>query len=87
MPKTVVEKLSFSELKIEKVKFFAQSPTNIFCITVFNVGGYIVTYLTFKPFLMSDPSQLSLKRAVTSHLLVASINLSLINIYYNNSRR
>ena len=68
MPKTVVEKLSFSELKIEKVNFFTQSPTNIFCITVFNVGGYIVTYLTFKPFLMSDPSQLScLKKNVQLH--------------------
>ena len=28
VPKTVVKKFSFSKLKIEKVKFFTQSPTN-----------------------------------------------------------
>ena len=53
--KKVVEKLSFNELKIEKVKFFRQSPTKIFCIHVFNVGGCLASCLTFRPFLMLDP--------------------------------
>ena len=30
VPKTVVEKFSFSELEIEKVKFFFQGPTKMF---------------------------------------------------------
>ena len=37
--KTIVDKFSFSELKVEKVKFFTQRPTKIFCISFFNVGG------------------------------------------------
>ena len=48
MPKTVVEKFSFIELKIEKVKFFTESPTQIFCISVFNVGGARSKLLNFK---------------------------------------
>ena len=55
MPKKVVEKFSFNELKIEKVKFFTQGPTKIFCINVFNVGGCLASCLTFRPFLMLDP--------------------------------
>ena len=51
MPKTVVEKVSFSKLKIEKVKFFTQAPTKIFCIGVFNVGGCLASCLTFRLFL------------------------------------
>ena len=47
LPKTVVKKISFRELKIKKVKFLTQSPTKIFCISVFNIGGC----LTFRPFL------------------------------------
>ena len=58
VPKTVVEKFSFSELKIEKVKFFTQSPTKIFCISVFNVEGCLASCLTFRPFLTLDPLQL-----------------------------
>ena len=58
MPKTVVEKLSFSELKIEKVKLFTQSLTKLYCISVFNVGVWLVTCLTFGPFLMLDLVQL-----------------------------
>ena len=41
--KTFVEKFSFSELKIENVKFVTQSPTKIFCIGVFNVGGCLAS--------------------------------------------
>ena len=33
-----MEKLSFSELKIEKVKFFTQSSTKISCIRVLNLS-------------------------------------------------
>ena len=57
MPKTVVEKLSFSKLKIEKVNFLTQNPINIFCIIIFKVGGCLATCLNFKPFLMLDPLQ------------------------------
>ena len=52
-----MEKFSFSELKIEKVKFFTQSTTNIFCISVFNIGRCLAGSLTFRP-LMLDPGQL-----------------------------
>ena len=55
MPKKVVEKFSFNELKIEKVKFFTQSPIEFFCINVFNVGGCLASCLTFRPFLTLDP--------------------------------
>ena len=54
VPKKVVEKFSFSELKIEKVKFFTQN-TKIVWINVFNVGGCLTSCLTFRPFLMLDP--------------------------------
>ena len=57
-PKRVVEKFSFNELKIETVRFFTQSPTNIFYISVFNVVGCLGTCLTFRPFLTLDPEQL-----------------------------
>ena len=49
--KKVVGKFSFNELKIEKVKFFTQSPTKIVCINIFNVGGCLKICLTFRPFL------------------------------------
>ena len=52
--KTVVEKFSFSELKIEKVKFFTQSLTKIFYTRVFNVGRCLASCLTFRPFLTLD---------------------------------
>ena len=55
MAKTIVEKLSFSELKIEKIKSFAQSPTKFFYISVLNVAGYLVSCLTFRPFLTIGP--------------------------------
>ena len=45
--KNVVEKFNFNELKIEKVKLFTQSPTKIFCINVFNVGGCLASCVTF----------------------------------------
>ena len=57
MSTTVVEKSSFSKLKIEKVKFFTQSPTKVFCISVINVGGCLANCLTFRPFLTLDPQQ------------------------------
>ena len=50
--KTVFQKFSFSELKIEKVKFFTKSPSKIFCIRIFKVGGCLASCLIFKPFLM-----------------------------------
>ena len=57
MPKKVVEKFRFSKLKIEKVKFFTQSPIRkVFAlINVFNVGGCLASCLTFRPFLKLDP--------------------------------
>ena len=54
MPKKVVEKFGFGELKIEKVKFFTQIPTIICCMNVFNVGGWLASCLTFRPFLTVD---------------------------------
>ena len=58
MPKKVVEKFSFSELKIENVTLFIQSSSKIFCISVFNGGGCLAICLTFRPFLTLDPLQL-----------------------------
>ena len=55
MPKTVVEEFSFSELKIEKVKPFTQSPNKAFCISIFNVGGCLASCLTLRRFLTLDP--------------------------------
>ena len=52
--KTVVEKFTFSELNIEKVKLFTQSSTIIFCISVFNVEDCLASYLTFIPSLTLD---------------------------------
>ena len=62
--KTVGGKFSFSELRIEKVKFSTQSLTKIFYISVFNVGGCVASCLTFRPFLTLGPYQLgcSLKK-------------------------
>ena len=48
--KTVVEKFSFSKLKIEKIFFFTQSPTKIFCIRVFKVGGCLASCLILDHF-------------------------------------
>ena len=55
VPKKAVKNFSFSKLKIENVKFFTQSPTKIFWINVFNVGGCLASCLTFRPFLRLDP--------------------------------
>ena len=52
VPKPVVEKFSFSELKIKKVTFFTHQN---FCIGVFNVGGCLASCLAFRPFLTLDP--------------------------------
>ena len=44
VPKTVVEKFSFSRLEMEKVNFL-HSPCKIFCISVFNVGSCLASCL------------------------------------------
>ena len=41
-----MEKFSFSELKIEKVTLFTQSPTKMFCISLFNFGECLASCLT-----------------------------------------
>ena len=51
MPKTVEEKFSDSESKIEKVKFFNQSSTKQFCSILFNAGSCLAICLNFTPFL------------------------------------
>ena len=51
MPKTVVEKFNYSELKIEKLKFLTQIWAKLFCSSVFNVEGCLARRLTFRPFL------------------------------------
>ena len=56
VPKIVIEKFSFSQVKIETVKLFTQSTTNIFCISVFNIGSCLASSLTFRP-LTLDPWQ------------------------------
>ena len=55
VPEKVVQKISFNELKIKKVKFLAQSRTKIFCINIFDVGGCLASLLTFMPLLTLDP--------------------------------
>ena len=47
VPRINVEKFSFNEPKIEKIKFFTQSSTKIFCINVFDVGGCLESCLNF----------------------------------------
>ena len=54
MPKTVVEKFSFSELKIQKVKLLTHNLTKFYCIFIFNVGGCLASYLTFRLFVKLD---------------------------------
>ena len=44
MPKKVVEKFNFSEIKIENVKFFTQSTTKVF-INIFIIGGCLASCL------------------------------------------
>ena len=45
--KIVVEKFSFSELKSEKKNcLFTQSSTKIFCVSIFNVGGYLANLVS-----------------------------------------
>ena len=51
MPKTVVEKFNYSELKIEKSKFFTQISAKPFCSSIFNVEDCLASCLTFRPFL------------------------------------
>ena len=70
MTKTVVEKFSFSELKIEKVTYFLLQKfeyNQSFCTSVFNVGGCLASCLTFRPFLTLNPEQLGslLKKTCT----------------------
>ena len=54
-PKTFVEKFSFCELKIEKVKILTQNLTKFYCINVFKVGDCLASCLTFRSFLTLDP--------------------------------
>ena len=56
--KKVVEKLSFSELKIEKVKLFTHSSTKFYYNNVFNVGVCLASCLNFRPFLTLDSERL-----------------------------
>ena len=53
-----MDKFSFGEFKIEKVKLFTQNSTKIFCISVFKVGGCLASCLTYRPFLTLEPYQL-----------------------------
>ena len=53
-----VEKFSFSELNIEIVKSFTQTPIKNFALAFFNVGGCLASCLIFRPFLTLDPWQL-----------------------------
>ena len=55
VPKTIVEKFSFSELKIQKVILFTQSLTKFCDINIFSVWGCLASCLMFRPFLMLDP--------------------------------
>ena len=55
VPKTAVEKFSFSDHKIEKVKFLTQNSIKIFRSSVFNAGVGLAGCLTFRPFLTLNP--------------------------------
>ena len=74
--KTVVEKFSFSELKIEKVNLFTHSPTKLFCIIVFNHGGCFGIYLTFRPFLTLGPKQLGCLYKKSVYVILKSVTIS-----------
>ena len=50
-----MEKFSFNELKIEKVKLFTQRFPRFYFISVFNVRGCLASCLTFRSFLTLDP--------------------------------
>ena len=50
MPKAVVKKFNFGELKINSC-----SESNQIYISVFDVGGSSARCLTFRPFLTLDP--------------------------------
>ena len=53
-----MEKFSFSGVKIEKVIFFTQGSTKIFCSSFFNAGGCSASCLTTRPFLTLTLSNL-----------------------------
>ena len=53
-----MEKFGFGELEIEKVKLFTQNLTKFYRISAFNVGVYLASCLTFRPFQTLDPKQL-----------------------------
>ena len=76
MLKTVVEKFSFSELKIEKVKLFTQSLTKFYCISIFNVGRCLASGLTLRPFLTFDSLQLGCleRKRVVAELFIFEKN-------------
>ena len=74
MPKAVLEKFNFNEIKIEKVKFFTQNPTKIPCISIFNSGGCLASCLTFRPFLFNVKplaTSLLIKKRVYIHAFTA----------------
>ena len=52
---TVVEKFSYSELKIEKLKLLLKVQQKLFAVAFFNVEGCLASCLTFRPFLTLDP--------------------------------
>ena len=59
MPKTVylvylARNLASVNLKLKKFKLFTKSSTKNLCMSVFNVGGCVASYLTFIPFLTLD---------------------------------
>ena len=73
-----MEKFSFSKLKIEKVKFFTQNPTKVFCISVFNVEVCLANCLTFRPFLTLDPLQLGYLQKRVQGTIIDSKQTSVI---------
>ena len=68
MPKVVVEKFRFRELKIVYVKFL--TPIKIFFIGVFNVGGCLARCLTFRTLLTSNFETFAGKSLCWSHFLI-----------------
>ena len=42
--------LASVNIKLKEIKFFTQSPTKIFCISIFNVEGCLASCLTYRPF-------------------------------------
>ena len=63
----VAEKFSFSNLKIEKVKFLTQDPT-ISALAFCTFGDCLASCLTFRTFLTLDPQHYTIThRVLKSH--------------------